>query len=79
MGCKSKSCVLLCTYEAVAAAFSRLPVGDHHRFQYFAERLEEVPQRLVGGVIRQAADEYLGEGRVLLMRHSAAVVLLPFG
>ena len=56
------------THEAIAATFARLSVCDDDRFFDVAELLEEFPQRLVGRVVGQAADEDLRVRRVLLLQ-----------
>lgn len=60
------TCLVCHRDKTVAAAFARLSVGDDDGFLDLAVDLEVLPKRLVGGVIRQAAHEYFGEGRVLL-------------
>lgn len=59
---------LVCTYEAVSSGFTGLPVGYHHRFVNVPEGLEVFSQRGVVGVVRQSANEDLGEGGVFLKR-----------
>lgn len=54
------------THKAVSSGFPGLPVRYHHGFIDVAESLEVFPQRRVRGVIRQTADEDLGESRVFL-------------
>lgn len=56
------------TYEAIAATLARLSIGDDHGFLDVAELLEELPQRLVGRVIGQSADEDFCVGRVFLLQ-----------
>lgn len=56
----------LFTHKAVSSGFPRLPVRYHHGFIDVAESLEVISQRRVRGVIRQTADEDLGESRVFL-------------
>ena len=51
-------------YESVAAALVGLSVCDDDRFVDVAELLEVLPQAVVGRVVRQTADEDLGQGRV---------------
>lgn len=53
------------TYESVAARLARLAVGDDDGLLDLAVHLEVLPEAGVGRVIRQAADEDLGERRVL--------------
>jgi len=55
------------TYESISSALAGLSVGDDDRLGDVAERLEVAAQRLVGRVVRQAADEDLGEGGVSMM------------
>lgn len=56
------------TYKAVSSGLPGLPVRDHHRLIDVPEGFEVLPQRGVVGVVRQAADEDLGESGVLLKR-----------
>jgi len=51
-------------YESVAAALVGLSVCDDDRFVDVAELLEVLTQAVVGRVVRQTADEDLGQGRV---------------
>lgn len=54
------------TYETVAPTLARLPVGDHHCLFNVAELFEELSQSFIRSMIRQSADEDLGERGVLL-------------
>lgn len=58
----------MCTHKAVSSGFARLPVRDHHRLVDVPEGLEVFAERRVVRVVRQPADEDLGEGGVLLQR-----------
>jgi len=55
------------TYEAVSAAFARLPVSYDDRLGDISKRFEVAAQGLVGRVVRQSADEDLGERRVAMV------------
>jgi hypothetical protein len=55
------------THESVAPALAGLAVGDDDGLLDVAVDGEVLPQRLVGGVVGQSADEQLGPRRVLLL------------
>lgn len=55
------------THESVAPALAGLAVGDDDGLLDVAVDGEVLPQRLVGGVVGQSADEQFGPRRVLLL------------
>ena len=61
-------CLCVCTYKAVSSGFAGLSVRYHHRLVDVPEGLEVFPEGGIVGVVRQPADEDLGEGGVFLQR-----------
>lgn len=60
------------TYESIASALAGLSVRDDHRLFDISVYGEMVSQRLVCGVVRQAANEQFGPRGVLLLASAAA-------
>ena len=60
------------SYESVAARFARLTVGDDDGLVDLAVDVKVIAEAGVGGVVGQAADEDLGEGRVFDRRRRCA-------